>query len=206
LRAAFGSLLALLLVTTAVDPALQSAADALRTQYVYRDPAAESHLADAEVGLLTKAVAGAGTPVWVALLPEELLTRYGSADAVAKQLAEAAGEPGVYAVVVGPSAFGAASTVPERPVADLVREAEKAGPVPFDVANAFVDQMRTTYGSGATGTGRSSGGGTAIAVLVLVAAGGGAFAITSRRRRLRSERRAAFAATLADPIDRAGAT
>jgi hypothetical protein len=118
------------------------------------------------------------------------------------------GQPGVYAVVVGPDSFGAASTVPEHPVTDLVREAEKSGPVPFDVLSAFVDQMRTTYGSGAPSTAQSKGGGLALAVLVLVAAGGGAFAIVARRRRLRDDRRSlqSVDGTPAEPIDRSGAT
>jgi len=191
-------LLVLLTVAAAapVDPAVQRAADALRSDYVYRDPAAESLLTDAEIGLLTRDVAGTGTPVWVALLPESVLSSYGgSAHAVAQAVADASGEPGVYAVVAGPSDFAAVSTVDEHPVDDLVREAEKSGPVTFDVLSAFVDLMRTTYGSGASGPGRSTGGGTAIAVLVLVAAGGGAFALTARRRRLRAERRAAQAVT-----------
>ncbi len=212
LRAALGLLLVLSLVAAplprAVDPDLQRAADALRTQYVYSDPTAESRMTDTEVGLLTKATAAAGTPLWVALLPASLLTEYGSADAVAEQLAEATGQPGVYAVVVGPDSFGAASTLPDRPVADLVREAEKSGPVPFDVVSAFVEQMRTTYGSGAPSTAKARGGGLALAVLVLVAAGGGAFAIVGRRRRLRDERRAAAQGygVGPDPLDRSGAT
>jgi hypothetical protein len=194
LRAGVGLLLVLLTVAAAapVDPAVQRAADALRNDYVYRDPAAESRLTDAEVGLLTKDMAGAGTPVWVALLPQSVLSSYGgSAHAVAQAVADASGQPGVYAVVVGPTDVAAVSTVPEHPVDDLLREAGKSGPVPFDVLSAFVDLMRTTYGSGASGPGRSTGGGTAIAVLVLVAAGGGAFALTARRRRLRAERRGA---------------
>jgi hypothetical protein len=212
LRAGIGLLLVLLALGSAapVDPTVQKAADALRTDYVYRDPGAESRLTDAEVGLLTKAAAGAGTPVWVALLPESVLASYGgSADAVAKALADASGQPGVYVVAVGPSDVAAVSTVPEHPVDDLLREAEKSGPVTFDVLSAFVELMRTTYGSGASGQGRSTGGGTAIAVLVLVAAGGGAFALTARRRRLRDARRAALAARDdegPDPVDRAGAT
>jgi len=209
LRAALGLLLVLSVATTGVDPALQPAVDALRTQYVYRDPAAESHLTDSEVGLLTKAVAGAGTPLWIALLPQSLLTTYGSADAVAEALADATGQPGTYAVVVGADSFGAAGSVPGRPVASLVREAEKSGPVPFDVLSAFVDLVRTTYGSGAPQTAHARGGGLALAVLVLVAAGGGAFAIVGRRRRLRTERRAALEAMRdagPDPVDRSGPT
>ena len=197
LRVVLGLLLVLLTVAAAtpVDPAVQRAADALRTDYVYRDPGAESHLTDAEVGLLTKDIAGAGTPVWVALLPESVLSSYGgSAHAVAQAVADAGGQQGVYAVVVGPSAFAAVSTVAEHPVDDLVRDAQKSGPVVFDVVSAFVDRMRTTYGSGAGGPGRATGGGTAIAVLVLIVAGGGAFWLTARRRRLREERRAELAA------------
>jgi hypothetical protein len=210
LRVALGLLLVVLTVaaSTPVDPAVQRAADTLRTDYVYRDPAAESRLTDAEVGLLTKDIAGAGTPVWVALLPESVLSSYGgSAHAVAQAVADATGQEGVYAVVVGPSELAAVSTVPEHPVDDLVREAEKSGPVTFDVVAAFVDGVRTTYGSGARGSGQATGGGTAIAVLVLVAAGGGAFALTARRRRLRDERRVAQElARGPDPLDRGGAT
>ena len=77
----------------------------------------------------------------------------------------------------------------------------------FDVVSAFVDEMRTTYGSGASGPGRATGGGTAIAVLVLIAAGGGAIWLTARRRRIRDERRAALELAMGpDALDRAGAT
>jgi uncharacterized protein (DUF427 family) len=176
-------------VVADVDPVLQPAADALRSQFVYRDPAAESRLTDAEVGLLTKAVAGAGTPLWIALLPQSVLSRYdGSAQAVAQALADATGQPGTYAVVVGPSAFAAVSTVGAHPVDELARQAARSGPDPFDVLTAFVELMRTTYGSGAPGPGQATGAGSVFAVLVLVAAGGGALAIVSRRRR-RAERK-----------------
>ena len=177
---------------TAPDATIEQAARALQTRYVYRDPAAESGFTDAQVQILTNQAAGAGVPVWVALLPQSVLADYGgSVRAVARALAIASGQQGTYAVVVGPSAFDAVSTVAEHPVDDLVRQATRNGSAPFDAVSSFLDSVRSTYGVDAAGRARSTGGGTAIAVLVLIAAGGGALAIVSRRRRRRAARAAA---------------
>ncbi|HEV2859170.1 MAG TPA: hypothetical protein VGW80_12290, partial [Solirubrobacterales bacterium] len=91
------------------------AAQALRTSPVYVDPDAEHAISPREEAALERQIADAGAgPMYVAIVPDAAADEAGgSAEGVARAIANELRRPGTYAVVAG-DRFRAASTVLQR--------------------------------------------------------------------------------------------
>lgn len=169
-------------------PTLDDVGASLRSDPVHVDPAAERAISDGEAERLREAVRGAGTPVYVAILPEAVAA---TPEAGLEQLVAATGLSGTYAVVIG-DAFRVTSSV--------VEEADSIAGVAFQrhrdsgtarVLEAFVtDVGAASRGGGASATGdggEPSGGGEGGSVLPLALLGGGGVALYAWSRRRRRE-------------------
>src|SRR5215210_3872411 len=174
--------------------AVGEAADALATNPVYVDPAAERALSDEEADALRRRIQerNAG-PLYVAVLPASAKNEGGgSTEGVAQAIAQRLDRPGTYAVVAGGS-FSAGSTdlrgTGDQATAALdEHKSEGTSAVLLD----FVDRVgelragRTPdSGSGDGGSGGGSGGGGsgigAALLLPLLAIGAGALLLSRRR-------------------------
>src|SRR5215210_840071 len=179
--------------------AVGEAADALATNPVYVDPAAERALSDEDADALRRRIEerNAG-PLYVAVLPDSAKNEGGgSTEGVARAIAQRLGRPGTYAVVAGGS-FSAGSTnlrgTGDQATAAL---AEHKGEGTSAVLLDFVDRVgelragrSPDSGSGDGGSGGSGGGGSGIGaalLLPLLALGGGALLLSRRRRRKAEE-------------------
>ncbi|MEY2535690.1 MAG: hypothetical protein QOF29_3600, partial [bacterium] len=195
--------LALLLLPAAAgaQAVVDRAAEALRENPVYEDPAAENELPDAEIAALRRQIEQTGKPIFVAILPASA----GAADGVVVDLARAAGRTGTYAVVVG-NRFRVVSNAEPQRVAVAESRAALEAHRGEGVAAVLEDFVRRTAEPGVQGDGggeaagqgqgRDGGGGGGTPwLLILLLAGGGLFALRAvgRGRQRRADEQAAFA-------------
>jgi hypothetical protein len=183
-----------------------TAAEQLRKQPLWIDPAMREVFTDAETAEVRARLRDATTPVFLAVLPAEAATEAPSGEAkwLPSELARATGRAGTYAAILGSSTDSAASmyagsSVIGQQAGDIAEETAKANHNPADAVLAFVDEVeRAAQGeppAGAADEGDDSGG-TAVPWLLLLVGGGGAAALVVRRRR-RAERERTDAAQLA---------
>ncbi|HEU5083110.1 MAG TPA: hypothetical protein VFU14_07210 [Acidimicrobiales bacterium] len=173
----------------------------LRNDPVYVDPQAERAITDAEADELRAAIRDAGTPVFVAVLPESAAT---TPDAALDDLLGATQLAGTYAVVLGDS-FRANSTQ-IRGAGELASGAfqQHRDDGTAAVLEAFVaDVARTANGAVGSPDGRTTsegdGDGDGGSLLPLAVLGGGGLALYAwSRSRRRGERRAVQAEFDAD--------
>lgn len=77
---------------------------ALRSDPLYVDPKSQVTLTPSQQLQLRTAISGAGSPLYIALLPQQALTAAGgSPDAVIDRVRRAVGLPGTYAIMIGSS-------------------------------------------------------------------------------------------------------
>jgi len=197
------------------DDPVPATAEALRGDPVVVDPDAERALTDDEAEALRDDIRSAGTPMFVAVLPDSA----GAADDVLARLVEETGLAGTYAVVVG-DAFRASST--QLPEADeLATGAFQAASADGTAAvlTRFVDDVAAAgsdtgsgpapgAGAGPDGDDRGvsdedsrgdDGGSSWLPIAVVGAAGGGGLLWWLRRRgkQRRAERAAQRQADMA---------
>ena len=166
--------------------------NSLRQSPVYNDPDASNALTAPQEEQLLSQVNAAGTPIYIAVLPQEFFTAAGSADAALSAVAKATGEPGTYAVIGvntnGKNTFRANSTL--FPVGDLATGAvaSNQGGTYYAVLSDFVTAVSERAASeGATGAGGGTGSDSSSSfpwVWLLVggaALGGGGAYVYSRR-------------------------
>jgi hypothetical protein len=180
--------------STSAQDMVGDAAEALASDPVYVDPAAERALSAAEAAELRKRISSSDAgPVYVAVLPEQAKDAGGgSAQGVAQAIAQRLDRPGTYAVVAGGS-FSAGSTEvrgagAQATAAIKAHRREGTAAVLLD----FVDRVAElraggSPGSGSGGSGGSGGGVGAALLLPLLALGGGALLLSRRRRRREQE-------------------
>jgi hypothetical protein len=174
-------LLAVALLFTAAVPAasaqdaVERAAEALRDDTVYVDPAVD----DVEAGALRRAISDRGVDVRIAVLPESA----GDPRELAPELADRVGEPGDYALVAGTRIVAG----PSAEASSAARAAASADNSTQAVLLDFVDRVASEQGGGDDG-GIGAGG----LILLGLAGAGGAAVLVSRRRR-RQEQAAEFA-------------
>jgi len=179
--------------------AVEEAAAAFRGgEGVFVDPTAERALDPVEADELRDAVSGAGTAIFVAVLPASAAGP-GGVDAVPRELAEATGFAGTYAVVVGDSFRAGSSLLPQGTAGELATRAfqahrdEGTAAVLLDYVDrvdAAASGQAPTGGQPNGGTARDGDDGTGFgAVLLLGGAGLGGWALwrSSRRRRAAAE-------------------
>ena len=95
------SLVAAALAVAAPSQSVDEVADALRSDPVYVDPAAERAISDVEADDLRDRIRESGAPVFVAIVPASVAPTDDAATALPAELATATGLAGDYAVVVG---------------------------------------------------------------------------------------------------------
>ena len=181
-RAVVLALVALLVLaaSAAAQEAVDRAAEALRDDTVYVDPAAEAQV-DADA--LRRQIEAEGVDVKIAVLADSA----GEPREIARELAERVGEPATYAVVVGNTLIAGPSSAAAEAAEAAAREnrAEGAQTVLLD----FIDRAA---GDGESGGGDDDGIGAG-GIILLGAIGAGGVAILASRRRRRREEAAEFA-------------
>ena len=188
--------LLLVVALLAAAPA-DEAATALREDPVYVDPSVEDVLPAAEAADLRRRVAGAGTPVFVAVLPGSA----GDAETVLLELRQAVGFRGTYVVVAGDRLRAASDVLPSADVlaTQAVQEHRTSGVGP--TLTALVDDLRAAAAEGGSSPtpappapegerDRDEAGTSPLLVILLaVAVVGGLVWLTVRRRRKEEARR-----------------
>jgi len=137
-------------------------AAALKQSPVYNDPAAERALSASETDELLAEVRSAGTPLYIAVVPQSFMTANGgSPSATLSEIARAVDRPGTYALVAGNS-FIAASSISGLSVGPIANQAlaDQKGNGTYAVLSQFVagvaEQARTGDSSSTSGSGSGS--------------------------------------------------
>ncbi|MFZ8909379.1 MAG: hypothetical protein ACO20A_01830 [Candidatus Nanopelagicales bacterium] len=164
---ALGSLLALQAPAQA-RTSIDSVASALRSNPVYNDPAAENALTSGQAADLRAQITATGLPIYVAVLPASAAAETGGPDALLRDLRNAVGRSGVYAVIAG-NAFRAGSTEGSvTSIADSAFAAQSANG-PYAVLEAFVAGVDAEFSGGSSSSqGSSSSGGFPLATLIFL--------------------------------------
>jgi hypothetical protein len=182
---------------------VDAAVAGLRDDPVYVDPAAASILSQQGAGEVRQHVEGAGTPVFVVVLPAAASQEAASPGELARTIAGRVDRPGSYMVVAGRQwvAGNVGRTLPSGRATALARSAFAAHQGDLQAALVqWVDGVAAAAraggqaqgGNDAPGGGDTGGGaggtvvGVAVAALLLV--GGGALLFGARRRRRERER------------------
>lgn len=205
------TLLALLVVLGAVlltapraraaDDSVRAAAEALRKDPVYVDPAMRDQLSKTGEKALERRIKDAGKPVLVAVLPAGT-----PKDQLFRDLATLTGVDGVYAVRLG-SAFDArASTSAMSGAAvDNAVATVRGEDLPQQLDDFTGIALRTVQGEAPAAWGGDRGGSTPVVPLVVAGAAvllvGGALALARRARRRREREREAALARLRGVVD-----
>ena len=139
-------------------------AEALQTDPVYVDPSAERRLSEAEAEVVRDAISDAGTPIYVAVLPDAATDATGGdAGELARQIAQALGRDGTVAVLAGDRLRAGSSELPAGRAGQLASEAVGAGgetaSVLADFARSVGEEVAAGSGSGSGSGGDSSAGG-----------------------------------------------
>jgi hypothetical protein len=187
------TLVALALAVLAAAPAaaqttVDRVAEALRQSPVYRDPNAEAKIDAAQV---RERVLGAGTPIYIAILPTSAREGYGgSTTELGQAIANELRRDGTYMVISG-TQWAAGNYGNTLPRGEANRLASKAVDDHPNNPQAAVLQWVDGVAAAARGepAAQSGGGGGmgAIVVLALLVVGGGALICTGRRRRRERE-------------------
>lgn len=165
--AAFALIASLLVMAPPASAAtLDQIASDLRANYVFNDYGAENALSISQTVDLQMQIADTGLPIYIAVLPESMSVTAGGPDALLRDVRDAVGLGGVYAIIAG-SAFRAGGTdYSVTSIADAAFAAQSANG-PFAVLEAFVSGVDAQYGS-ASGGGSATGSGASGLVLLVI--------------------------------------
>ena len=182
---------------------LADVAAALRADPVYVDPAAERTIDDAAADRVRTEIREAGSPIYLAVLPDSTADRAGGdPNEVARLLARDVGRPGTYGIVVGDSFRAGSTELPAGEAAALASAAlASAGDDTVGVLVEFVDGVRRgSAGGGGDDDGQDGGSGTSLLPLLLL--GGLVAVVVLVVRGARRRRREAIEAERAEEADR----
>lgn len=167
---------------------IDSVASALRGNPVYNDPASENALTPGQATDLRTQIEATGIPVYVAVLPASAATDAGGPDALLRDLRNAVGRSGVYALIAGNSFRAGATEGSVAALADSAFQAQSSNG-PYAVLEAFVAGVDEQYsgstpgGSASPGSSGSSGSPLVpLAILGALIAGVVGLVIWARRR------------------------
>ena len=179
---------------------LDDVAAALRSDPVYVDAAAERALSESEAEEVRDAIRGAGTPVYVAVVPASAVdSAGGDAGELTSQLASVLQRDGTIAVLAGDRLRAGSSELPPGRAGELVAEALEAGgndtsAVLVEFVELVGDEAASGSSEGAAGgdSGDAGGGNSWLlpALLVGGAGVGGTLLVRSSRRRKADQERA----------------
>jgi hypothetical protein len=184
---------------------LDRAAQELRRNSVYVDPAAERPISDSAAQALRDRIAGGRSPIFVAVLPASAVSEAGGDPSrLPSVLGQKVSLQGTYAVVAGNSFRAASNALPAGRAGSIATssfQAQSAAGTEAVLAT-FVDRVNqaaaaaggSSSGSGGDevdggrASGGTSGGGSGAGLLVLLGIGGaGLFLWSGRRRRQRQQ-------------------
>ena len=182
-------------------PIISDAAQALKTDNVYVDPAAERKISDSEADELRREITNSGTAIFIAVLPAAAVDEVGGdANQVPVALRDTTALAGTYAAIAGNS-FRAAG--PAASIATAAFQARRDEGVAA-VLSEFVQRTAAAQpGSGgaldpapSSDTGNGDSGASNVPLLAILGAGGAGlyFWSRSRNRKLQAERVRAEAA------------
>ena len=183
-------------------PVIDRAAQSLKTDNVYVDPAAELEISDADADELRQQIRASDVPIFIAVLPATAIDEAGDANQVPVALQTATGLAGTYAALAGNS-FRSAG--PAASIATAAFQARR-GDGPTAVLQEFVSRTAAAQTGGTGGAvepapsngAEPSGdsGGSSFPLLAILGAGGAGlfFWTRSRNRKLRAEQARAEAA------------
>jgi hypothetical protein len=182
-------------------PIIERAAQALKSDPVYVDPAAERKLSAAEEDELRQEIRDSGAAIFVAVLPEAVIDEVGGdANQVPVALRTAVGLAGTYAATTN-STFRAAG--PAAAIATAAFQDRRADGTAA-VLREFVQRTASAQSGGAGGVvapdsgndAGDDGGGSNLPLLAVLGAGGAGlfFWARNRNRRVRAEQARAEAA------------
>jgi hypothetical protein len=178
--------------TAQAGPRIDEAVDALRTDPVYVDPAAELAIDAGDETRLRRKLdrAGAG-PVYIAILRQAAEDETGGdADGVVQAIHDGLGRPGTYAVLVGRHFRAGSEGVLERGVAGrLATEAldEHGGEGVTATLLDFIDRVAAARRQGGDDDEPSGGGGVLIILLLVGGAAFVLFRLYRKHRRTQTE-------------------
>ena len=192
---------------------IDQVASSLRSDPVYNDPTAENALTPGQAADLRSQIEATALPIFIAVVPESMAAAAGGPDALLRELRNAVGSNGVYAIVAGNS-FRAGSTADSvTAVANDAFDSQKSNGA-YAVLSAFVagvaDQFANTGSSGSGNSAAStssSGSGVATLVVLLVilgAVGVGIFFVVRHSRRTKAKQVAAMRAVLDEDVTSLG--
>lgn len=155
------------IASPAAAATIDEVASGLRADNVYNDYGAENALTVSQTVDLQLQIADTGLPIYIAVLPESMSVTAGGPDALLRDIRDAVGRGGVYAIVAG-SAFRAGGTdYSVNSIADAAFAAQSANG-PFAVLEAFVAGVDAEYGSASGGGGTPTGSGASGLVLIVL--------------------------------------
>jgi hypothetical protein len=147
---------------TPTAPTLEEVAQSLESDPVYAAASADPGLPDSDETIVERAVADAGTPVAIAVLPASA----GSPEGVLDRLVRLSGLGGTVVVLVGDRYRATSDRIPRAELERLLEEAGagEPGAEPRDVLSAFVRAAdRYVRGGDAGATTSQAPGGTTVA-------------------------------------------
>jgi hypothetical protein len=201
----FGSLAVVALApASALAAGVDDVADALRADPVYVDADAERALSESEVGEVREAIRGAGTPVYIAVVPAAATDAAGGdAGELLSQLAESLGRDGTIGLVAGDAFRAGSSELPAGRAGELATEALRSGgddtaAVLADFAGLVGAEVADgSSGGGSPGSGEDGGTGWLLPALLVGGAGVGGVLLwrsSQKRKAAVAERQRAEAA------------
>lgn len=147
---------------------IDSVASALRSNPVYNDPAAENALTPGQAADLRDQITQTGLPIYVAVLPASAATETGGPDALLRDLRNAVGRSGVYALIAGNSFRAAATEGSVTGIADSAFQSQSANG-PYAVLEAFVAGVDDQYNASSSASGSSGASGSSTSPFVPLA-------------------------------------
>ena len=152
-------------VATTTADVVDEVAAALRADAVFVDPNAERALSPSEADELRSAIVEAGTPLFIAVIPQSALTATsGDPGLLTEQIAEATGLDGTYAVLVGDSFRAGSTELPAGRAGQLATTAFQAhrdeGPaaVLLDFVDRIGGETSSPASNGSSSNGSQAGG------------------------------------------------
>ncbi len=171
LAALIGTLTVLLSGLAIAPPAaaatLDEIASALRADNVYNDYGAQNALTVSQTVDLQFQIADTGLPIYIAVLPEAMSIEAGGPDALLREIRDAVGRGGVYALIAGSSFRAGGTDYSVTSIADAAFAAQRSNG-PFAVLEAFVAGVDAQYGSGSGGGTSTGAGPSGLVVLVIL--------------------------------------
>ena len=187
-------------VSAQARTSIDSVASALRSNPVFNDPAAENALTPGQAADLRDQIFQTGLPIYVAVLPASAATDTGGPDELLRDLRNAVGRSGIYAIIAGNSFRAAATEGSVTAIADSAFQSQ-ASNGPYAVLEAFVSGVDEQYNASSSGSSTTSSSSPWIPLAFLAVIGAAILAVILWARRRSRTAQAARVAALRGVLD-----